>query len=50
MVSVVRLAQDAERSCECPIPGIVQDRAGWGSLQPGIVEGVLTHGRGLGTR
>lgn len=41
MVRVVRLAQDAERSCECPIPGNFQDQVGWGSVHPGLVEGVL---------
>jgi len=27
----------AQRGCECPIPGGVQDQAGWGPGQPGVV-------------
>jgi len=34
----------------CPLPGIVQGQAGWGSEQPAPVEGVPAHGRGVGTR
>lgn len=30
-----------------PIPGSVQDQAGWGFEQPGIVEGIPAHGRGI---
>jgi len=41
------LAQVAQRSCGCPIPGSVQSQAGWGFEQPGLVEGVSAHGRGL---
>ena len=37
----VALAQAAQRSCGCPIPGGVQGQAGWGSEQPGLVGGVL---------
>ena len=43
------LAQAAQRSCDCPLPGSVQSQAGWGSEQPGLVEGVPAHGRGVGT-
>ena len=42
------LAQAAQRSCGYPwIPGSVQGQVGhWGLEQLGIVERVLTHGRG----
>jgi len=39
-----------ERSCGCPLPGSVQGQVGWGFQQPGPVEGVPAHGRGVGTR
>jgi len=44
------LAQVAQRSCGCPLPGSVQGQAGWGCEHPGLVEGVPAHGRGVGTR
>jgi len=44
------LAQVAQRSCGCPLPGNVQGQVGWGFEQPGLVEGVPAHGRGVGTR
>ena len=44
------LEQVAQRSCGCPLPGIVQGQAGWGFEQPDLVEGVPAHGRGVGTR
>ena len=44
------LAQVAQRSCGCPLPGSVQGQLGWGFEQPGLVEGVPAHGRGVGTR
>jgi len=44
------LAQVAQRSCGCPLPGSVQGQVGWGFVQPGLVEDVLAHGRGVGTR
>jgi len=44
------LEQVAWRSCGCLLPESVQDQIGWGSEQPGLVEGVSTHGRGVGTR
>ena len=34
------LAQVAQRSCGCPLPGSVQGQVGWSSEQPGLVEGV----------
>ncbi|XP_074422456.1 natural killer cell receptor 2B4-like isoform X2 [Larus michahellis] len=34
------LAQVAQRSCGCPIPGGVQGQVGWGLGQPGLVGGV----------
>ena len=43
------LAQVAERSCGCPLPGSVQGQVGRGFEQPGLVEGVPAHGRGVGT-
>jgi len=33
-----------------PLPGSVQGQAGWSSEQPGLVEGVPAHGRGVGIR
>jgi len=44
------LAQVAQRSCVWPLPGSVQGQVGWGFEQPGLVEGVPAHGRGVGTR
>jgi len=44
------LAQVAQRSCGCPLPGSVQGQVGWSSEQPGLVEDVPAHGRGVGTR
>jgi len=44
------LAQVAQRSCGYPLPGSVQGQVGWGFEQPGLVEGVPAHGRGIGTR
>ena len=41
------LAQVAQRSCGCPLPGSVQGQVGRGFEQPGLVEGVPAHGRGL---
>jgi len=40
----------AQRSCGSPLPGSVQGQVGWSSEQPGLVEGVPAHGRGVGTR
>ena len=42
------LAQAAQRSCGCPLPGRAQGQAGWGWEHPGLVEGVPARGRGLG--
>jgi len=44
------LAQAAQRSCGCSLPGRVQGQVGWSSEQPGLVENVPAHGRGVGTR
>jgi len=44
------LAQVAQRCCGCPLLGSVQGQVGWGFEQPGLVEGVPGHGRGLGIR
>ena len=39
------LAQVAQRSCGCPLPGRVQGQAGRGFGQPGLVEGVPARAR-----
>jgi len=44
------LAQVAQRSCGCPLPGSVQGQVRRGFEQLGLVEGVPAHGRGVGTR
>ena len=44
------LAQAAQRSCGCPLPGRVQGQVGWSSEHPGLGEDVPADGRGLGTR
>jgi len=44
------LAQVAQRSCRCRIPGSVQGLVGWGFERPVLVEDVPAHGRGAGTR
>ena len=44
------LAQAAQRSCGCPLPGRVQGQVGWSSEHPGLVEDVPADGRGVGTR
>ena len=44
------LAQVAQRSCGCPLPGSVQGKVWWDFEQPGLVEGVPAHGRGIGTK
>jgi len=41
------LAQVAQRSCGCPIPGGVQGQAGWGPGQPGLVGDIFARGGGL---
>jgi len=38
----------AQRSSGGPIPGNIQDQVGQGSGQPGLVEDVPAHCRGLG--
>lgn len=42
--------QVAQRSCGCLIPGSVQDQAAWGFEQPGAVEGIPAHVRGVGIK
>jgi len=44
------LAQVAQRSCGCLLPDSAQSQVGWSSEQPGLVEDVPAHGRGVGTR
>ena len=41
--------QVAQRSCGCPLPGGIQDQAGWGFEQPGLVSGVPAYSRSFGT-
>jgi len=41
------LEQVAQRGGRCPIVGSVQGQVGWGFEQPGLVEGVPAHDRGL---
>ena len=47
------LEQAAQKGYECCIPGSVQNQAGWGSGQSGVVQdlevGGPTLGRGVGT-
>ena len=40
------LAQVAQRSCGCPIPGSVPGQVGWGLEHPGLVESVPAAGDG----
>jgi len=42
------LEQVAQRSCGCSLSESVQGQVGWSSEQPGLVEDVPAHGRGLG--
>ena len=42
------LGQNAQRSSEGPIAGNIQGQAGCGSEQPGLVEDVPAHCRGVG--
>jgi len=35
---------------DAPLPGSVQGQTGWSSEQPGLMEDVPAHGRGVGTR
>ena len=44
------LAQVAQRSSGCPLPGSAQGQVGWSSELPGLVEAVPADGRGVGTR
>lgn len=43
------MAQAAQRSYGCSIPGSVEDRAGWRPLQSDLVDGVIDMA-GVGTR
>ena len=42
--------QVSQKSCGCPIIGGTQRGVGRDFEQPGLVEGVLAHGRGVGMR
>ena len=44
------LAQAAQRSCECPIPGGIQGQVGWGPGQPELVGGSPARGKRVGAR
>jgi len=44
---VEALAQAAQRSCGCPIPGGVQGQAGWVPGQPDLEVGNPAYGGGL---
>ena len=44
------LAQAAQWSCGCPIPGCIPGQVGWGPQQPDLVGGSPAHGRGVETR
>jgi len=46
-VQVYLVKSLAQRSCGCPLPGSVQGQVGWSSEQPGLVDYVPAHGRGL---
>lgn len=35
--------QAVQRSCVCPVPGDVQERAGWGLGQPDLLSGSPAH-------
>lgn len=39
--------QAAHRACGCPITGTVQSEAGWCFEQPGLMEAVPAHVRGV---
>ena len=41
------LEQVAQGGCGCPIPAGIQDQAGCGSGQPGLLVGDPVHSRGL---
>jgi len=44
------LEQVAQRGCGCPLPGSIQDQAGWGFEQPDLEGRVPACGKVLGTR
>ena len=49
-VRVVALEQVAQRGCGCPLPGGIQDKAGWVFEQSVLVGGVPPYSRGLEIR
>ena len=44
------LAQIAQGSCGCPLPGSVPGQVGWGFIQPGLGEDVPARDKGVETR
>lgn len=44
------LEQVTQWRCGCPIPVSVPDQVGWHLEEPGLVEAVPIHGRGVGTK
>ena len=42
------LEEVAWRNCGCLFPGSIQGQVGWAFDQPGLVEGVSAHDRGVG--
>ena len=44
------LEQAAQRGCGCPLPGSIQDQAGWDFEQSGLVGGVPACSKEVGTR
>jgi len=44
------LAQVAQRSCGCSLPGSIQGQAGRSSKKSGLVEDVPADGKGVGSR
>lgn len=48
-VEVVKtLEQAAQRGDGCPIPGNIPSQVGWSAEQPGLLEDVPAHCRGVG--
>jgi len=50
LVKKRKLEQVAQGGCECPFLGAIQDQAGCGSGQPGLVVGDPAYSREVETR